>query len=179
MRMKINKVKFGEFVAKRRAALPRISTQAKLAEKLSVAGGTIGKIENGERLPSFELFIDLADALLMTPGELIMVLAEREPGGKSYMEMNDWLFERLVKVMEDYQKVSEAYYGKPGGELPPENAQALAARNLALSRLQAEAEANKKAQQEKQEKQEEKQEQENPKIRSIHKLKNTSPDSKQ
>jgi transcriptional regulator with XRE-family HTH domain len=103
-RMRIDKESFGKFIAERREKIKGVHTQVLLAQRLNVSKGTIGKIETGERLPSLELLIDLADALLMTPGELIMVLAKREPGDKNYMEMNDWVYEQIAQIMLDYEK---------------------------------------------------------------------------
>lgn len=102
-RMKIDKRKFGKFVASRRKALPDALTQDMLAKNLHVGTSAIGKIEAGETLPSFELFIDLADALQMTPGALMMVLAEREPDNRNYMEMNDWFYVKLVNLIKEYE----------------------------------------------------------------------------
>jgi transcriptional regulator with XRE-family HTH domain len=110
-RMRLDKKKFGKFIATRRESIKGIETQELLAEKIHVTSGYIGKLEAGGGLPSFELFVDLADALLMTPGELMMELAEREDPGRNYMEMNDWLFERLKTLINEYQlKVSNIHH---------------------------------------------------------------------
>lgn len=106
MRMKIDTAKFGDFIAKRREKIYGKQSQLLLAEKLHIAGPTLTNIENGKRMPSFGLFIDLADALQMSPGELMMVMAERAPENKNYMEMNDWLFEKVSQVLKEYQILS-------------------------------------------------------------------------
>lgn len=71
----IDKKRFGKFIAHRRNSIPGVKTQLKLAEKLEVSNATIGKIETGDRLPSFELLLDLALALEMTPGALVDEMA--------------------------------------------------------------------------------------------------------
>jgi transcriptional regulator with XRE-family HTH domain len=149
--MKVNKIKFGKFIAERREKIEEVRTQELLADRLNISTGYMGKLETGGGLPSFELFIDLADALLMSPAELIMVMAEREPDNRNYMEMNDWLFGRLLKLMEDYEEMSKAYREQSGqvqprqpGQpltppLPPKNVQAQAAEDLAVFRQKQEA----------------------------------------
>lgn len=107
MRMKINTVKFGEFIAERRAKIYGRQSQNFLAEKLSIAGSTMNNIENGKRGLSFGLFVDLADALQMTPGELMMVMAEREQNTVGYMELNNWLFEKLIRIIREYQELTK------------------------------------------------------------------------
>jgi transcriptional regulator with XRE-family HTH domain len=72
--MQIDKEKFGKFIKYARKA-NGYGSMTKLAEALNVDQSTIGKIETGERLPSFELFIDLALKLKMTPGQLMDELA--------------------------------------------------------------------------------------------------------
>jgi transcriptional regulator with XRE-family HTH domain len=106
-RMNIDKIKFGKFIAGRRKVLSVPLTQKSLAEILHVGTSAIGKIEAGETLPSFELFVDLADALLMTPGELMMVMAERDSGKNNYMEMSDWLINRLENLVNEYHELTE------------------------------------------------------------------------
>lgn len=105
-RMRLDRIKFGKFIAARREAVKGLETQEQLAKKLHVSIGYIGKLESGGGLPSFDVFVDLADVLMMTPGELMMVLAEREEPNKTYMEMNDWLYEQLVKLLADYQAIT-------------------------------------------------------------------------
>lgn len=46
-------------------------TQAKLAEKVGVTQGAISMIERGERVPSLDVIIKLAEALGCTVDELI------------------------------------------------------------------------------------------------------------
>jgi DNA-binding XRE family transcriptional regulator len=122
-RMKIDKLKFGKFVASRRKALTDALTQDMLAKKLHVGTSAIGKIEAGETLPSFELFIDLAEALQMTPGDLMMVLAEKEPPGRRYLEMNDWLYDKLINLVTEYEGIITP--GAAGeSKLTPEQAEA-------------------------------------------------------
>jgi DNA-binding XRE family transcriptional regulator len=122
-RMKIDKLKFGKFVARRRKALPDALTQDMLAKKLHVGTSAVGKIEAGETLPSFELFIDLADALQMTPGDLMMVLAERDEPDRKYLEMNDWLYDKLINLVTEYEGINTpGAAGKP--QLSPEQAEA-------------------------------------------------------
>jgi transcriptional regulator with XRE-family HTH domain len=106
-RMKINKARFGKFIAERREVIYGPQSQSLLADKLHIAGPTMTNIEGGKRMPSFDLFIDLADKLQMTPGELIMIMAEREPPKAGYMEMNDWLYERLLRIIKEYQELTK------------------------------------------------------------------------
>lgn len=46
-------------------------TQAKLAEKVGITQGAISMIERGERVPSLDVIIKLAEALGCTVDELI------------------------------------------------------------------------------------------------------------
>jgi transcriptional regulator with XRE-family HTH domain len=107
MRMKIDTIKFGEFIAERRTKIYGRQSQNFLAEKLSIAGSTMNNIENGKRGLSFGLFVDLADALQMTPGELMMVMAGREQKTVGYMELNNWLFEKLIRLIREYQELTK------------------------------------------------------------------------
>jgi transcriptional regulator with XRE-family HTH domain len=102
-RMRVDKKKFGKFIASRREIIPGIETQELLAKKINVSVGYMGKLESGGGLPSFDLFIDLADALQLTPGELMMVMAERTDSNNHFQEMNSWLFERIAEVLAAYQ----------------------------------------------------------------------------
>ncbi|NWJ96702.1 MAG: helix-turn-helix transcriptional regulator [Chloroflexi bacterium] len=77
--MQIDKVRFGSYIKQRRKAVG-YNSMYKLAEVLNVDHSTIGKIEAGERLPSFELFLDLASKLKIKPSELMSELAECATG---------------------------------------------------------------------------------------------------
>ncbi|MEI6045437.1 MAG: helix-turn-helix transcriptional regulator [Chloroflexota bacterium] len=69
--MKIEKEQFGKFIREKRKERGYSSTY-KLAEDLHVDQSTVYRIETGERLPSFELFFDLATKLQVPPSELVM-----------------------------------------------------------------------------------------------------------
>lgn len=112
-RMRINKIKFGKFIAARREQVKGVETQEQLAEKLHVSTGYIGKLEIGGGLPSFELFIDLADALQMTPGELMMVLAEREEPIRAY-QLDNWFYDRIKSMLSEYEQT----LNRPGAISP-------------------------------------------------------------
>jgi transcriptional regulator with XRE-family HTH domain len=101
MRMKIDTAKFGDFIAKRRETIYGKQSQILLAEKLHIAGPTLTNIESGKRMPSFGLFIALADALLMTPGELMMVMAEREDP-EQFDNREGELLANIIALVNDY-----------------------------------------------------------------------------
>jgi len=64
---------FGRYVAKRREAVG-YKTQKSLALALNKDISTIGKIETGDRIPSFELFLTLAEYLKIHPVTLLREL---------------------------------------------------------------------------------------------------------
>lgn len=119
-RMRVDKKKFGKFIASRREIVQGIETQELLAKRLNVSVGYMGKLESGGGLPSFELFIDLADALQMTPGELMMVLAEREDTSGPFQEMNAWLFDRISTTLAEYARLMQPSpdFAQPGAVTP-------------------------------------------------------------
>ena len=69
MTFKLDKEKFGEFIAKLRKE--HEMTQKELAEKLFVSDKAVSKWERGQSLPDITLINPLADILGVTPAELL------------------------------------------------------------------------------------------------------------
>lgn len=69
MTFKLDKEKFGEFIAKLRKE--HEMTQKELAEKLFVSDKAVSKWERGQSLPDITLLNPLADILGVTPAELL------------------------------------------------------------------------------------------------------------
>jgi len=148
-RMRINKIQFGRFIASRREFIKEVETQELLADKLHVSTGYIGKLEAGGGLPSFELFIDLADALLMTPGELMMVMAGREGEEPLMFEPRDKeTLDNIIKLVLDYVEKSPPQ-SPPRQQLQPytPDAQDLTGKEEGMKIHRARSAARKKASQ--------------------------------
>ena len=77
--------------------------QAELAEKVGIGAKHLGRVERGEKLPSFELIIALADAM----GESPSVFFEFENARLDQRTLKERLHQLLDK--RDFEQLRRAY----------------------------------------------------------------------
>jgi transcriptional regulator with XRE-family HTH domain len=102
--IELNPEGFGQFVARRREAVG-FKTQKSLALALNKDVSTIGKIETGDRIPSFDLFFALAEQLKTHPLTLLkelLVLPEQDLEVKELNELLSLLPEEARKQIRDF-----------------------------------------------------------------------------
>ena len=101
-------MRFGEMI--KRARKNRFSQQT-LGEQIGVWGTYIGQIEKGERIPSDERCLQLAEALELDPTKLLIVAyrerAQTKEAGRLFAQMEQLLTDPIIsQVLE--QKLLDA-----------------------------------------------------------------------
>ena len=100
MNFELDKEKFGEFIAKLRKE--QGMTQRELAEKLFVSDKAVSKWERGQSLPDITMLNPLADALGVTPAELLN--CEKIENEKVDASQVNELVEKVIAIEDESNK---------------------------------------------------------------------------